>query len=170
MQMTKWASIIENLTEGSTVTVDPVRWNLDNPEYQKIFNIWKQANFNFNSIKWTNYYPGVHFSSDVVDQQKELLKLTKVHRSWISKIDSGYMAPWHWDVDDNEEEYLKYGSIVRYTVIVEEMAHGHILIIGNDHYYNQPANTVIRWTNYKEWHSGINAGMSPNYLFHILGS
>jgi len=168
--MIKWDTIIKNLSKGSNVTVDPARWNLDNPEYENIFNIWKKANFNFNSIKWTNYYPGVHFSSDVVDEQKKLLKLNCVHRSWISKIDPGYMAPWHWDVDDNEEEYLKHGPIVRYTVMIEKMAHGHILIIGDDHYYNQPTNTVIKWSNYKEWHNGINAGMSPNYLFHILGS
>lgn len=168
--MTNWLTIIEKLKNGSEVTVDPSRWNLNNPEYNKIYDIWKTANFNLQAIKWTNYYPGVHFSENVVKETAEELKIQHIHRSWISKIDSGFMAPWHWDVDDHEEEYLKYGPIKRYTVIIEQMAHGQILIIGNDYYFNKPAGTIIKWENYREWHSGINAGMSPSYMLHILGS
>lgn len=168
--MINWNSIIKSLKDGSEVTVDPSRWNLDNPEYNKIYDIWKRANFNLNSIKWTNFYPDIHFSKEIVEQQAANLNLKHVHRSWISKIDSGYMAPWHWDVDDHEQDYLKFGPIKRYTVIVEQMMHGHILIIGKDHYFNQPLGTVIKWANYREWHSGINAGMTPSHMFHILGS
>lgn len=168
--MNSWSTIIENLKDGSDVSVDPERWNLDNPEYNKILDMWKRANFNLDSIKWTNYYPGVHFPQEVVNKQQDNLNIKHVHRAWISKIEPGYMAPWHWDVDENEQEYLTHGLIRRYTIIMEDMPHGHILIIGKDHYYNQPKGTVIKWANYKEWHSGINAGMTPNYLFHILGS
>lgn len=168
--MNNWDTIINSLTEGSDVTVDPSRWNLDNPGYTEIFKIWKNANFNLNSIKWTNYYPGLHFSEDVIKKQADYLKIKKVHRAWISKLDPGFMAPWHWDVDDNENEYLTHGPINRFTIMLEKMDHGHILIVGNEHYFNQPKDTVIKWDNYKEWHSGINAGMKPSYLLHILGS
>ena len=168
--MNDWAIVIKNLADGSDVTVDPERWNLDNSEYKKIYDVWSDANFNFSSIKWTNYYPGINFPQDVVDCQAEYLKIKKVHRSWISRLDPGFMAPWHWDVDEHEKEYLKHGAITRYTVIIEKMTHGHILIIGDKHYFNQPTNTVIKWSNYREWHSGINAGMKPSYMFHILGS
>ena len=168
--MNNWNTIINGLSEGSVVTVDPNRWNLDNPEYNKIYDIWKKANFNFNSIKWTNYYPGVHFDEQVVERQREQLSIKHVHRSWISRIDPGFMAPWHWDVDDHEEDYLTHGPIKRYTVLIEQMMHGHILIIGREHYFNQPAGTIIKWANYKEWHSGINAGMTPSFMLHILGS
>lgn len=167
--MNNWNSIIENLKDGSDVTVDPGRWNLENLEYAKILDMWKKANFNLNSIKWTNYYPGVHFPQDVISKQIEYLKISHVHRAWISKIDPGFMAPWHWDVDDHEEEFLKQGQIIRYTVIIRQMANGHILIVGNDYYYNKPIDTIIKWSNYREWHSGINAGMEPSYMLHILG-
>lgn len=167
--MNDWHLIINDLKEGNTVSVDPERWNLGNPEYRKILDIWKNANFNLSSIKWTNYYPGIHFSSDVEKNVSEYIGFRHVHRSWISKIDPGFMAPWHWDVDDNEDEYLRNGPIIRYTVMIEDMAHGHILIVGDEHYYNQKQNTTIKWQNHREWHSGINAGMTPNYLFHILG-
>ena len=168
--MINWNSIISDLKDGSVVTVDPDRWNLDNPEYNKILEIWKKANFNLDSVKWTNYYPGKEFSEDVVNYFANELNLKYIHRAWISKIDPGYMAPWHWDVDENEEEYLKYGLIKRYTVVVNQMASGHLLIIGSDYYYNKPNNTIIKWGKYNEWHSSSNAGLEPSYLFHILGS
>ena len=167
--MNNWNMIIENLKEGSDVTVDPDRWNLNNPEYKKILDMWKKANFNLDTIKWTNYYPGIHFPEDVVSQQLEYLNIKHVHRAWISKIDPGFMAPWHWDVDDNEEEFLKHGAIHRYTVIIRQMANGHVLIVGNDYYYNKTKDTIIKWSNHREWHSGINAGMEPSYMFHVLG-
>jgi hypothetical protein len=168
--MHNWEFIINNLTNGNDVTVDPQRWNLENPEYVKILDRWKAANFNFSAIKWTNYYPGQHFSESIITDQMKNLNIKHIHRSWISKLDPGFMAPWHWDVDDNEEEYLKHGSITRYTILIEPMDHGHILIIGDDYFYNKPKDTVIKWANYKEWHSGINAGMKPSYMLHILGS
>lgn len=169
MMKSKWPLIIEQLTGGSEVTVDPSRWNLSNPNYSQILNIWETANFNLKSIKWTNFYPGIHFSNDIVEEQANRLGINRVHRSWISKIDPGFMAPWHWDVDDNESEYLKYGPIVRYTIIIEQMVSGQILIIGDQYYFNQSEDTVIKWSNYREWHSGINAGMAPSFMFHILG-
>jgi hypothetical protein len=168
--MNNWSTIISNLKEGSDVTIDPARWNLATPGYTEIYDIWRKANFNTNAIKWTNYYPGVHFSNDVINYQVKNLSIKQVHRAWISKLDPGFMAPWHWDVDDNEQEYLKHGPITRYTIIINDMSHGHILIVGKDYYFNRLNNTVIKWSNYREWHSGINAGMEPSYMLHILGS
>lgn len=169
--MNDWDSIIDQLVdqEGSAVTTDPSRWNLDTPGYNEIFKSWKEANFNSAAIKWINYYPDTHFSNDVVQVVADTFGLTGVHRSWISRIDPGYMAPWHWDVDDNEEEYLKCGPILRYTVIIKPFANGHVFILGNDYYYNLPQHSIIKWDNHREWHSGINAGMEPNWMFHILG-
>lgn len=168
--MRNWEFIIENLKDGNDVTVDPQRWNLDNPEYSKILDLWKKANFNLDSIRWTNYYPEKDFPDGVVSHIAQELNLKHVHRAWISKIDPGYMAPWHWDVDENEQEYLKHGTIKRYTVVIKQMAKGHLLIIGDDYFFNKPVDTVIKWANYKEWHSSSNSGMEPSYLFHILGS
>lgn len=165
-----WSSVINTLTGGADVTVDPARWDLSNPEYYKILKSWQEANFNLEAVKWTNYYPGLDFSKDIVDQVANELGLKHVHRAWISKIDPGYCAPWHWDVDEDEATYLEHGPIKRYTVVIRKMANCHILVIGTDYYYNKDEGTIIKWGNYNEWHSGINAGMEPSYLFHILGS
>jgi hypothetical protein len=63
--MRNWEFVISNLKNGSDVTVDPAHWNLGNPEYVKILELWKNANFNLESIKWTNYYPEKDFPENV---------------------------------------------------------------------------------------------------------
>ena len=90
------------------------------------------------------------------------------HRSWISRVDPGYYAPWHWDIDDNEKFYLQKGIPTRYSIMIGESFPGQIFIIGQDHIYNCPEGSIFRWNNYKEWHCGINASMVPKYMLHIL--
>ena len=164
-----WDHCIEQLSilKGIEVTTDPSRWNLNTSGYQEIYDIWQRANFNAAAIKWTNYYPDQHFPNELPQQLANYLNVN-IHRAWISRVDPGYCAPWHWDVDDNEQEYLKNGDIKRYSCFIEKPVHGHIFIIGDDYLYNQPQGTIVQWKNYKEWHSGINAGMSPKYMLHLL--
>jgi hypothetical protein len=156
--------------EGVPITVDPSRWNFETVGYSDIQKLWKEANFNSAAIKWINYYPETHFDKELTTDIAFYLRLTTVHRSWISRIDPGFYAPWHWDVDENEQEYLKSGEIKRYTVMLGPPAMGHIFILGNDYLYNTPIGSIFKWKNYKEWHAGTNAGLTPNYMFHILGS
>jgi hypothetical protein len=168
MNNINWHTVIEMLVQpGVDITTDPSKWHLDTPGYNEIHTMWQTANFNMSAIKWTNYYPGKHFNNTIVEQVAEHLNVG-IHRSWISRIDPGFFAPWHWDVDDNEDEYLQKGNPVRYSCFIEEPAHGHIFIVGDNYYYNQPKGTLIKWDNYKDWHSGINAGMTPKYMFHLL--
>lgn len=154
--------------KGSDVTTDPSRWKEDNSNYSEIYKLWCECKFNPNSIKWINYYPGTHFDSNIVDDVAAYLRV-KVHRSWISRVNPGYYAPWHWDVDDNEEEYLKTGEPKRYSIFMNNPTMGHVLIVGEDYLYNMPWGSIIRWKNYKEWHAASNAGLSPFFILHILG-
>jgi hypothetical protein len=165
-----WEGIVTYLTDkkGSEVTTDPARWKLSTPGYNDIYQMWINANFNPESIKWINYYPGKHYSNEVVMMVSKLLGITSV-RSWISRIDPGFIAPYHWDVDDNEQEYLKNGKLYRYTCFMNDPTVGHILILGEEYFYNQEKGSLYEWDNYKDWHSGINAGMCPQFMFHVLG-
>lgn len=165
-----WFDIVDSLInqDGIPITTDPSKWNLATPGYLEIYKIWQDANFNSNAIKWTNYYPGKHFSNDVIDSICSYLKIDHI-RSWISRIDPGYFAPWHWDVDDNEHKYLSKGEIHRFSIFIEPPTFGHIFIVGNDYLINEPLGSIIKWNNYKEWHSGINAGMTSKFMLHVLG-
>jgi hypothetical protein len=166
--MIDWNNVIASLPdEGEVVMPLSDRWDLSNLEYLKIYNQWTQAKFNLSAIKWTNYYPGIHFDTSIVEEFANTLGV-KILRSWISRIDPGYFAPWHWDVDDHEDEYLKQGNPIRYSCFIENPSHGHIFIVDDEYFYNQPQGTVVKWKNYKSWHSGINAGLEPKYMLHLL--
>jgi hypothetical protein len=141
----------------------------DDPGYAGINKMWQDAKFNTNAMQWINYYPGKDFKQELVDDIANYLRLSGVHRAWISRIDPGYIAPWHWDVDENEQVYLEKGEIKRYSITLCSPAMGHIFIIGDDYIYNTPEGSIFKWKNYKEWHTGINAGMTPKFTLHILG-
>lgn len=154
---------------GTDIVIDPCQWNMDTDGYAEIYNMWRSANFNHASIKWTNYYPNVNYTQDLVDDVAKYLRLKGVHRSWISRIDPGYYAPWHWDVDDKEAEYLCEGPIKRYSIMLGKPTIGHVFILDEDHLYNVPEGSIFKWKDYKSWHAGINAGMRPKFMFHIIG-
>lgn len=165
-----WSNIINSLStqEGTSITTDPSYWNSDNPEYGEIYKLWKSADFNEKSIKWINYYPDKNYSKNIETEISASLNVSPL-RSWISRIDPGYYAPWHWDIDDNIEEYKAKGPILRYTVFIDKPQMGHIFILSDKYYFNIETGTTLEWPNYSDWHAGINGGLAPYYMFHLLG-
>jgi hypothetical protein len=162
--MIDWNSIISNLKNGQVVTVNPARWNMDNPKYREMVELWESNNFNTGSVRWINYYDTKDIETTIAKQ----VGITPL-RSWISCVEPGYMTGYHYDIDDNEQEYLTHGTLTRYTVFISKPALGHIFILGNDYLINQPQGTLLKWQQHREWHNGINGGFSNKYLFHILG-
>jgi len=162
--MINWNSVISNLTDGRVVTIDPARWNMNNPEYKEMLELWQRSNFNTDSVKWTNYYDTKDLEVEIAQQ----VSITPL-RSWISCVEPGYMTGYHYDIDDSEQEYLTHGLLKRYTVFISNPSIGHIFILGNDYYYNKPQGTILKWSNYREWHNGINGGLANKYMFHIIG-
>ena len=162
-----WNNVIDQLHNGVRITSNFDNWDLNTPGYLEIYKLWNDANFNLASAEWINYYPETHYSATIVDKISNWLNVKPI-RSWISQVNPGYYAPWHWDVDDNEQEYLKGGDIQRFSCFISNTCHGHIFMLGDDYIFNQQRGNLYKWNNYKEWHSGINAGMRPKYMFHLL--
>jgi hypothetical protein len=162
--MIDWNVVIANLKDGKDITVDPSRWNMANLEYAEILKLWKDNNFNTDSVKWTNYYD----TKDLENKIAEQVNITPL-RSWISCVEPGYMTGYHYDIDDNEEEYLTHGKIKRYSVFIGEPSVGQVFILGNKYHYNNAQGAVLEWDNYREWHNGINGSLSNKYMFHIIG-
>lgn len=164
---TDWNNIIDNLSNGKDITVDPTKWNLETSGYTEIYKLWKDSNFNTNAIKWTNFYPDLCFPSKVDKDLCEHLQVEYL-RSWISRVDPGFYAPWHWDVDDNEKDYLEKGTPRRFSCFITPPTLGHIFMLGDDYFFNTPQGSLYEWKNYKEWHGGINAGFTPKFIYHLL--
>ena len=162
--MINWNSIIHNLTDGRVVTVDPARWDISNPEYKQMLDLWKDSNFNTDSVKWTNFYN----TKDIEKDLSEQLGITPL-RSWISCVEPGYMTGYHYDIDDNEKEYLKHGKLKRYSVFISHPSVGQLFVLGHEYHYNKPQGTILEWNNHREWHNGINGSLSNKYMFHIIG-
>jgi hypothetical protein len=162
--MINWDQVIQTLSDGKVVTVDPARWNMSNPEYAEMLKLWTDSNFNTDSVKWTNYYD----TQDIENKIATELSIIPL-RSWISCIEPGYMTGYHYDIDDNEADYLKHGIIKRYSVFISKPSVGHLFILGKEYFYNNSQGTIVKWNNYKDWHNGINGGLENKYMFHIIG-
>jgi hypothetical protein len=162
--MINWNTVIINLKDGKDITVDPTKWNMSNLKYAEILKLWKDNNFNTDSVKWTNYYDTKAIETELARQ----LFVTPL-RSWISCVEPGYMTGHHYDIDDNEQAYLKLGEIKRFSVFMNKPSVGQLFIMDSNYYYNMEQGSVLVWKDYKAWHNGVNGSLKNKYMFHLLG-
>jgi len=169
------ASIIPRSGDYNSVTsvVDRSESNWsDVPEllgsYHEIIDTWQKANYDLTNIEWWDYYPGQHFDVSIQNKFAEFVNAEPL-RVFISEVMPGQCVPYHWDVEDHEEEWLKLGTLVRYVCFIDKPKFGHVLIIDQECFYNTEQHLVYEWDNYKYHHAGTNCGTDPYYLFHFLG-
>jgi hypothetical protein len=136
--------------------------------YNEIADTWVQAGYNLENIEWYDYYPGEHFPLEVQTTFSNIVNADP-KRVWISEVMPGRCAPYHWDVEDHEDEWLKTGELVRYTCFIDTPKFGQLFILDQDHFYNCSKHRIIKWNHYKDYHAGSNCGYEPHYLFHFLG-
>jgi len=137
--------------------------------YRGIIDTWQAANYTLSDIEWYDYYPGEHFPIEVQEAFGKLVNASPL-RVFVSQVDPGRNVPYHWDVEDNEQEWLsQYGNLVRYVCFIDKPQFGHVLILEDECFYNVAQHEVYEWNNYRSFHAGTNCGSTPYYLFHFLG-
>jgi L-rhamnose mutarotase len=168
-----WINLRNNLLDkkGKDVLLNLDDFKSHDKRYIEIFGKLKDAGFNQNSARWINYYPGIDYSESISTEVQKFLNLSGIHRTWVSRIDPGYYAPWHWDVDDHEEEYLTKGKIKRYSVFLDpkEENMAHVFILENKAIFDTDSGDCYKWKSYDLWHAGMNGGLYPKFMFHVLG-
>lgn len=174
-----WDLLIESLGEPEQIhqprTTDWPQWEAmeaDGNEMTIVFKNWEDANFNMGAINWCNYYSGSAFPNEITSKLATHLGLNGVHRSWISRLNPGTMAPWHFDGEDKVGKWLEKGTPRRFVCTISKPTHGHIFYLGKeeqDYFIASPQGTLFEWNYFREWHSGINAGLTPKYQFHLIG-
>jgi len=87
--------------------------------------------------------------------------------AWISRIHPGKMAPLHWDVHDNEAQFMLEPDKIRFHCHITQPAFGHAVLVDNQCFYNQPQGATYKWDSRRYWHAGVNAGLGPKYLFNF---
>ena len=158
---------IEN-QEGDIRTIGLDFYKNTDGRFDSIIKSWLDAGYTSQKVEWINYYPEKHFDLQYVDDFANEVGLKHI-RSWISCVRPGKSAPWHQDIDDAMEDYLKLGELVRYTCFLNKPAVGQILIVDKNSYYMTPQSTIVKWNDVMDWHGASNCGFENQYLYHFLG-
>jgi hypothetical protein len=121
------------------------------------------------TASWDMYYPEKNFSIEVVEQFCNFVGLKKYISAWISRVLPGDVAPWHWDIYENEKSLPPENTISRFHCHISAPEPGHVLIVENNCLYNQTQGAVYKWPSRKSYHAGSNCGLVPKYVFNIWG-
>lgn len=157
-----------NQSLGDRRTIDQALFDLTNPKFNSIMDLWKRAGYQSNSIEWFNYYSGTHFPEQYAIDFGNLFNSNPI-KVWISKIYPGRCFPRHWDADYNEDQYTGK-QLVRYQMFLEDYKFGHVFILENTPIVAHNQGDVWKWRNHLVWHGGANIGFKPKYIFNYLGS
>lgn len=136
--------------------------------YRDVINTWQTAGYNLNDIVWYDYYPGKHFDIEVQNKFSELVNADPL-RVFVSDIAPGRNVPYHWDVEDKEEEWLEQGDLKRWVCFIDKPRWGSVLILEDECFHNVEQGAIYEWDYYKSYHAGTSCGIHHQYLFHFLG-
>jgi hypothetical protein len=166
-----WDKVIDQCDQsnGNILRYHPSCFPNSN-DFKELDAIWQEAGYFYDdpSIEWTNYFPGTDFAESVVPIFRDIVN-AEPWMVWISKINPGQMAPWHFDAHSKINELLELGNPVRYTCYIQEPSNGHVSIVGTDCIYRPAKGSIYRWPSYDAWHAGINGGLTPKYMFNYWG-
>lgn len=137
--------------------------------YRDVIGTWENSGYNLSNIVWYDYYPGEHFPIEIQEKFGDFIG-AKPLRVFISEVFPGVSVPYHWDIEDKEDEWLnEYGMLYRYICCIDDPKPGSGLFFDNSHLYMNDKGDVFEWDNYKDFHSTANSGKDPSYYFHFLG-
>ena len=169
-----WAALVESLKSQQPAYVGPRHRANDEkaPGVNEVASAWESAGYKTNdnggNASWDMFIPNTNFDREIVHKFINFVGLDGYTNAWISRINPGCVAPWHWDVTDNETT-LSSQSAVRYHCHIQSPAEiiGHTLIVEDTCLYNQKPGETYLWSDRKAWHGGSNCGFEPMYLFNV---
>lgn len=167
-----WDSIIKQCQTSDPEYVGPSHKKDDDlPGLEEVAAIWEKGNYknvaDGGTVGWNMYMPGKQFDERSIEIFCEIYGIEDYHTAWISEITVGNFAPWHWDVNDHEEELSKLPAKVRYHCHIGKPKFGHIFIVQDKCFYNQPQGSTYRWGDRRYWHAGTNCGLEPKYILNL---
>jgi len=176
-----WNNVIELCQSSTTGDKNTVSSVVDRSEaeavgnrglldsYRKVIGTWQQAGYDLNQIEWYDYYPGEHFDISVQDTFAKLIGAEPL-RVFVSEVYPGVTIPYHWDVEDKEEEWLaEYGMLYRYVCCMDVPKPASVLMFDTEALTLNTQGDIYEWNHYKDFHSAVNGSDSPQYYFHFLG-
>jgi hypothetical protein len=167
-----WNDIIKQLASATPTYVGPSHKEGDLiPGLKNVTDLWNRAGFKTvhqgGNVGWDMFISGHSFDEKIAEKFCEFVGLDSYTSCWISRINIGHFSPWHWDVNDDEAELAKRQDIRRFHCHISPPEHGHVLIVEDKCFYNQPQGSVYEWPSRQSWHAGMNSGLVPKYLFNL---
>ena len=136
-----------------------------NPKVLDLKKIWDNAGYNtVDGVWWLDYVA----PPEIADQFSKFAGV-KLLGGWITCVPPGFCVPWHYDITDDETEYLKMGQPVRYTCHLNKSSFGQVFMLEDHAFCNEEQGNVYRWDDWQQWHGGINMGLEPKFLYNFLG-
>lgn len=160
-----WQNVINSIEQKPGLMLPNLQWT--NPHFLKILEMYNHIDYLKSSMQWINYYCD-DYGEHVNTEFGNFVKKPNYVKAWISRINPGYTAPWHWDIDDNEAEYLKHGDIIRFSCRINMNSAGQVAIVGDHAIHGGPVGDVYQWPDHRMWHGSVNTGLEPKYQFNYL--
>jgi len=167
----KWDSIIDLLEtqQGELRTFNESFYKNADGRFDKNIKMLKGAGYDkVSTVEWINFYPEKHFDILPVRKFEDYVGM-KCARAWISKIRPGKYAPIHQDIDDNIEDYLAQGEVVRFSTFISQPHPGGVFLLEDQCFHCETSGNTYKWDHYLNWHAGGNCGLHDKYMFHFLG-
>lgn len=120
------------------------------------------------NLGWDMFLPDKNFDRQIIQTFIDWVGLDGYTNAWISRVNPGNMAAWHWDVTDDEAT-LTDKEWSRYHVHMTAPQHGHVFILEDQCLYGRAQGDTFKWPDRKSWHAGANCGLVPKYQFNIWG-
>ena len=169
-----WNKVIKDIESKAPAYVGPRHdTGMDVEGVDDVISPLKNAGYEFKTkggnAGWDMFFPVENFDVAVVKEFMSFVGMDSYINCWISRVMPGDVAPWHWDITDDEQTLNAKGNMKRYHCHIDIPKPGHVFIVEDTCLYNQEQGSVWQWPDRKSWHAGSNAGLEPKYLFNIWG-
>lgn len=167
-----WHAVIDSIKDQTPAYVGPSHKRGDTiPGLDEIIDRWDNAGYKLfkdgGTVEWDMFLPGINFSEDIVKKFANFVGIAEWNTAWISRINQGRMAPLHWDIHDNEVQFMQEPDKIRFHCHISQPAFGHVVIVDDKCFYNETQGATYKWSSRRLWHGGANAGVTPKYLFNF---
>ena len=166
-----WNALLETLKDQEPAYVGPRHRAGDPaPGIDDVAKMWDNAGYKMvvdgGSAGWDMLLPGINFPVEIALDFAKWVGLDNYTNCWISRIHPGNVAPWHWDVTDDEATLNKTVKH-RYHCLINKPEPGHVLLVEDKAFYMGDQGSVWKWPDRKSWHGAANCGFTPWYSFHF---
>lgn len=173
-----WNPIVEACYASDTGDFNTVTTVVDRSEaeakdellskYHDVISTWESGGYNLSEIQWYDYYPDTHYDIEIQNKFANIVNADPL-RVFVSEVHPGRTVPYHWDVEDKEQEWLQQGELKRWVCFIDKPRWGSVLILEDECFHNVTQGSIYEWNYYRSYHAGTSCGQYSQYLFHFLG-